>query len=158
MYYRLGLLEILEILFLYYLSIRPFYYVLSLPIFCTRLPACPRTCSSYQLVEFSFILFGKCRFYCIVWQRLLILSFANIFLFSCLNFWDEAWWFLSLRVFGLLFSSLLLFPQRFGRYVLRPSSGVCRNRDHSRNFELRPLLNLRGSPVRIPLAITGSKC
>ena len=33
--------------------------------------------------------------------------------------------FLSLRVFGLLSSSLLLFPQRFGRYVLRPSSGVC---------------------------------
>ena len=33
---------------------------------------------------------------------------------------------LSLRVFGLLSSSLSLFPQRFGRYVLRPSSGVCR--------------------------------
>ena len=44
---------------------------------------------------------------------------------SCRNFWDEAWWFLSLRVFGLLSSSLLLFPQRFGRYVLRPSSGFC---------------------------------
>ena len=44
---------------------------------------------------------------------------------SCLNFWDEAWWFLSLRVFGLLPSSLLLFPERFGRYVLRSSSGVC---------------------------------
>ena len=29
-------------------------------------------------------------------------------LLSCLNFWDEAWWFLSLRVFGLLSSSLLL--------------------------------------------------
>ena len=29
---------------------------------------------------------------------------------------------LSLRVFGLLSSSLLLFPQRFGRYVLLPSS------------------------------------
>ena len=36
--------------------------------------------------------------------------------------------FLSLRVFGLLSSSLLLFPRRFGRYVLRPSSGVCRTR------------------------------
>ena len=43
---------------------------------------------------------------------------------NCLNFWDEAWWFLSLRVFGLLSSSLLLFP-RFGEYVLWPSSGVC---------------------------------
>ena len=50
-------------------------------------------------------------------------------LLGCLNFWDEAWWFLSLRVFGLLSSSLLLllFPQRFGRYVLRHSSGVCRS-------------------------------
>ena len=72
---------------------------------------------------------------------------------SCLNFWDEACWFLSLRVFGLLSSSLLLFPQRFGRYVLRPSSGVCRTREPSRNFELRPLLNPQGSPVLIPLAI-----
>ena len=36
-------------------------------------------------------------------------------MFNCLNFWDEAWWFLSLRVFGQLSSSLLLFPQRFGR-------------------------------------------
>ena len=34
--------------------------------------------------------------------------------------------FLSLRFFGLLSSSLLLFPQRFGWYVLRPFSGVCR--------------------------------
>ena len=29
----------------------------------------------------------------------------------CLNFWDEDWWFLSLRIFGLLSLSLLLFPQ-----------------------------------------------
>ena len=28
-------------------------------------------------------------------------------LINCLNFWDEAWWFLSLRVFWLLFSPLL---------------------------------------------------
>ena len=73
----------------------------------------------------------------------------------CLNFRDEACWFLSLRLFGLLSSSLLLFPQHFGRYVLRPSSGVCRTREPTRNFELRPLLNPRGSPVLIPLAITG---
>ena len=58
---------------------------------------------------------------------------------------------ISLRVFGLLSSSLLLFPQRFCRYVLRPSSCVCRTREPSRNFELRPLLNPRGSPVLIPL-------
>ena len=77
---------------------------------------------------------------------------------NCLNFWDEACWFLSLRVFGLLSSTLLLFPKRFGRYVLWPFSGVCRTRERSRNFELRPLLNPRGSPVLIPLAITGYKC
>ena len=39
---------------------------------------------------------------------------------------------LSLRVFGPLSSFLLLFPQRFDRYVLRLSSGVCRTREPSR--------------------------
>ena len=58
--------------------------------------------------------------------------------------------FLSLRVFELLSSSLLLFPQRFGQYVLQPSSGVCRTREPTRNFEPRPLLNPLGSPVLIP--------
>ena len=74
---------------------------------------------------------------------------------SGLSFRDETWWFLSLRVYGLLSSSSLLFPQRFGRFVLQPSSGVCRTREPSRNFELRALLNPRGSSVLIPLAITG---
>ncbi len=60
---------------------------------------------------------------------------------------------LSLSVFGLLLSSLLLFPQPFGRYILRPSSGVCRTREPSRNFELRPLSNPRGLPVLIPLQV-----
>ena len=55
--------------------------------------------------------------------------------------------FLVLRVFGLLSSSLLLFLQRFGRYILRASSGVCRTREPSWNFELRPLLKPRESPV-----------
>ena len=76
--------------------------------------------------------------------------------FSCLNFLDKAWWFLSLRVFGLLSSSLLFFPQHFGWYVFRPSSGVCRTQEPSWNFELHPLLNSQGSPVLIPLAITGT--
>ena len=76
----------------------------------------------------------------------------------CLIFWDEACWFLSLRVFGLLSSSLLLFPQRFGWYVLQPFSGICRTRELSRNFKARLLLNSRESPVMIPLAITGYKC
>ena len=31
-----------------------------------------------------------------------VIKFRNIRIESCLNFWDEAWWFLSLRVFGLL--------------------------------------------------------
>ena len=80
------------------------------------------------------------------------------FYFICLNFWDKACWFLSLRVFRLFSSSLLLFPQRFGRYVLRPSSSVCRTREPSQNFELCPLLKPRGSPVLILLAKTGYKC
>ena len=33
-------------------------------------------------------------------------------------------------------SSLLLFPQCFGRYILLPSSGVCRTQEPSWNFEL----------------------
>ena len=49
----------------------------------------------------------------------------------------------------LLSSSLLLFLQHFGRYVLRPSSGVCQTWEPTRNFELRPLLNPQGSPVLI---------
>ena len=40
--------------------------------------------------------------------------------------------------------SLLLFPERFGRYVFRHSSGVSLTREPSQNFELRPLLNPRG--------------
>ena len=51
---------------------------------------------------------------------------------------------LSLKAFRQLSSSLLLFPQRLGWYVLRSSSGVCRTREPSRNFELRPLLKPRG--------------
>ena len=76
---------------------------------------------------------------------LLLLLFVEIVIISCLNFWDEACWFLSLRVFGLLSSSSLLFLQRFGSYVLRPSSGVCQTWEPPRNFELRPLLKPRGS-------------
>ena len=64
----------------------------------------------------------------------------------------------SLRVFELLSTSLLLLPQRSGRYVLRLSSGVCRSWEPTQNFELRTLLNPRGSPLLIPLAITRYKC
>ena len=42
--------------------------------------------------------------------------------------------------------------------TFQPSSCVCRTREPSRNFELRPLLNPLGSPVLIPLDITGYKC
>ena len=41
-------------------------------------------------------------------------------------------------IYNLGSSYLLLFPQPFGRYVLRPSSGVCRIREPSQNFELCP--------------------
>ena len=71
------------------------------------------------------------------------------------NFWDEAWWFLSLRVVGLLSSSLMLFPQCFGGNVLRPFSGVCQTQETTRTFKLHPLLNPWGSPVLIPLANFG---
>ena len=37
--------------------------------------------------------------------------FFRFIVTTCLNFWNEAWWFSSLRVFVLLSSSLLLFPQ-----------------------------------------------
>ena len=40
--------------------------------------------------------------------------------------------------------------------TFRPSSGVCRTLEHSRNFELRLLLNPQGSPVLIPLAKPGT--
>ena len=59
---------------------------------------------------------------------------------------------------GLIFLSLRIFGQRFGRYVLPPSSGICRTRELSWNFELRPLLNPQGSSVLIPFAITRYKC
>ena len=55
--------------------------------------------------------------------------------FICLNFWDEAWSFLSFRLFGLL--SLLLYSQQFGWYVLWPSSGVsCWTREPTQNLKL----------------------
>ena len=93
-----------------------------------------------------------------VWKLLLsILRFLNFK--NCWFKWRyTADKFLSLRVFGLLSSSLLLFPQHFVRYVLRPSSGVYQTREPTQNFKLRPLLNPRGSPVLIPLAITGYRC
>ena len=74
------------------------------------------------------------------------------------NISSKYWIHVPIRFLGLLSLSLLLFPQCFARYVLRPSSGVCRTREPSRNFKLRPLLKPRRSPVLIPLAITGYKC
>ena len=59
-----------------------------------------------------------------------ILHFISFSCLSYLNFWDEAWWFLSFTVFGLLSSSLLLYLQHFSRYVLQSSSGVS-SRTHS---------------------------
>ena len=64
---------------------------------------------------------------------------ASLSLCRCDAEWWCRWlyntvWFLSFRVFGLLSSSLLLFPQRFGRCAFRPSSAVCR----TPNFKLRP--------------------
>ena len=48
---------------------------------------------------------------------------------------------LLLRIFGLLTSSLLLYSQRFGRYVLRPSSGFSyQTRKSIQNLELNPFI------------------
>ena len=43
-----------------------------------------------------------------------------------------------------LTKSLSLFPERFDRYILRPSLDVRRTREPTQNFPLRPLLNPRG--------------
>ena len=57
---------------------------------------------------FNWIVYSK-------WQYLkTFYSIQNI----CLNFWDEHQWFPSIGVLRLLFSSLLFYSQRFGRYVL----------------------------------------
>ena len=52
-------------------------------------------------------------------------------------------------LFGLTSSSRLFFPQRFGRLILWPSSGLSRTRELW-NFEPNPLL-FRGYHVLIPL-------
>ena len=60
----------------------------------------------------------------------------------CLNFWDEVWWFLLLRLFGLLSSFSLLYSQNFDRYVLQPSSNVSyQTREPTQNLELNPFFN-----------------
>ena len=58
-------------------------------------------------------------------QWIKILKWTMEYIFKILNNKTK---FLSLRVFRQL-SSSLLFPQHFSRYVLWPSSGVCRNRE-----------------------------
>ena len=71
---------------------------------------------------------------------------SNLFNYSsCQIFWDEAWWFLSVFIFIDISSTF--------RPIFLPAFF----RESTRNFELGPLLNPRGSPVLIPLAITGYK-
>ena len=68
----------------------------------------------------------------------------------CLNFWDEAWSFSSLRVFGQLSSSSLSCSLRFGRCVLRPSSCVsCRTLEPTQNFEPNPLFNVENITMKM---------
>ena len=72
----------------------------------------------------------------------------NGIIISCLHFWDEAcWFFLSLRFFGLLPSSLLLFPQQdtwrngyrrwFPELLKRQSSEGCKFNPHYRRVIYR---------------------
>ena len=69
---------------------------------------------------------------------------SEILRLSCQNFWDKSWWFLSLRVFGLLSSSL------FHKVSADMSSGFLQvfvelgNLHGTSNYFL--LLNTRGSP------------
>ena len=69
---------------------------------------------------------------------------------------DSNWRFSSLVSWKTNRIFYAIFPQRFGRYILRPSSGV-ELLNSGTYTELRPLLNPRGSPVLIPLAISGYK-
>ena len=69
---------------------------------------------------------------------------------SCLNFWHEAWWFFISQGFWIIFFIFIVIFKSFSRYVLRPSSDVCRTREPTRNFEPHPLLNLwRGSKFHV---------
>ena len=52
----------------------------------------------------------------------------------------------------IVFSSLLLFPQRFGRDVLQPSSGVCQTREPTL-FRLRSSMFHVGSRVQQTLEV-----
>ena len=52
----------------------------------------------------------------------------------------------------------MLFPQQFSQYVLRPSSGVCRTQEPSRNFKLRPLSICLIIPLRPIVSNQGSAC
>ena len=102
--------------------------------FCPAICGDPQEYITYELVPASLAvtcMSGAIQKYTSIKYELIIWNIQHIVTF------------LSLRVFGLLSSSLLLFPQRFSRYVLRPSSGVRRTRKPSRNFELRPLLTPR---------------
>ena len=57
--------------------------------------------------------------YIYIWREQKCLRYQKALYISCLNFLNEAWWFLSLRFFGLLSSSLE------GRRTYRPKrSGI----------------------------------
>ena len=59
--------------------------------------------------------------------------------------------------FELVSSSSLLYSQRFGRYVLWTSLGVCQTQEPIRNFEPHPLFNPRRLLFLILLTITRYK-
>ena len=66
---------------------------------------------------------------------------------------------LKIRVFGLFSSFKLLYLQRFGRCVIRPSSGVLyRTRESTTNFRPNSLFNQVKWIVIIPLIMTGYRC
>ena len=68
-----------------------------------------------------------------------------VFIYSVFLFVNSNNNLLLLKIFWLLTSSLLLYSQRFDRYVLRSSSGVsCRTRKPIQNLDLNPLFNPLG--------------
>ena len=79
---------------------------------------------------------------------------VNLFLFYtpfiyCL--FNNMCTFLSLGIFGLLTSSLLLLSKRFGWCVLQLSSGIsCWTWEPTQNLELNPLFN----PQAVPILLT----
>ena len=121
----------------WFLSLRVFIFIVISRTFWLICPPAFFRCLSMNFLDEAWWFLSLRVFIFIVISRMFRpICPPAFFRFLSINFWDEAWWFLSLKVFELLSSSLLLFPQHFGRYILQLSSGVCQTREPSWNFKL----------------------